>query len=259
VELTEQQKFERDSQPFDHQVNDEAAESDPFEIVDERLGDTEPTTQLEPLEFDEDVDAWIDATLGLTSKSSDQAAPPADRDPDSLANTPDALAAYDHPKTIRRWRTIAEETGEVTSFPSHRAAKHQLGTEPGTEIHHIVEQAQAKPERSGFDVARINTTDNLTRIPIEVHRQISADYSRKVPNIGIPLRDMLDGEPWDDATRETGRTHRLGEVQLLAPVANPQKVFAMALNFSSHITGPKWKHVIQCHPSKTRRHRARQG
>jgi 2-keto-4-pentenoate hydratase/2-oxohepta-3-ene-1,7-dioic acid hydratase in catechol pathway len=49
---------------------------------------------------------------------------------------------------------------------------------------------------------------------------------------------QLDGEPWADETSETGQTHTLGEVRLLAPVARPQKIFAAALNFSTHITGP---------------------
>jgi hypothetical protein len=57
----------------------------------------------------------------------------------------------------RRWRTVAEEVGEVRSYPSFDAAGKDLGVRPGKELHHIVEQNQARPERSGFSVVRINT------------------------------------------------------------------------------------------------------
>jgi hypothetical protein len=102
------------------------------------------------------------------------------------------------PEAGRRWRTVAEEQGEVRSFPSADAAKETLGTRPGRQLHHLVEQAQANPERSGFPVERINSTDNLTYIPSDVHDEVSRRYSRKLPHTGGTLRDSLTGQPWQD-------------------------------------------------------------
>jgi hypothetical protein len=104
------------------------------------------------------------------------------------------------PTRKRLWLTIAEETGEVRSFPSFKAAKEALGNVPGTELHHIVEQSQGKLTRSGFPIERINSTDNLTRIPIDVHRDISAHYSRLMPGSTTRLRDALNGKSWDYQT-----------------------------------------------------------
>jgi hypothetical protein len=65
------------------------------------------------------------------------------------------------PASARPWETVAEEHGGPQSFPSYSAAKRHLGSRPGQDLHHIVEQSQAKPDRSDFSVERINTTDNL--------------------------------------------------------------------------------------------------
>lgn len=73
-------------------------------------------------------------------------------------------------------------------------------------MHHIVEQSQADPKRSGFSVERINTTDNMTRIPTPIHQDISAHYSRHMPGSKTRLRDALDGETWEyqaDVGRDT--------------------------------------------------------
>lgn len=106
--------------------------------------------------------------------------------------------AEKEPESGRGWRTITEEIGEQKSWPSYRAAKNDLGTVPGTELHHIVEQTQAKPERSGFDIERVNGSDNLARTPIDVHRRISAHYSSKLDPLAGTVRDTLNGESWED-------------------------------------------------------------
>jgi hypothetical protein len=79
-----------------------------------------------------------------------------------------------------------------------------LGSVPGTELHHIVEQSQAKSTRSGFSIERINTTDNLTRIPTEVHREISRLYSTRIFRGGKVLRNELNDKSWEYQT-EVGR------------------------------------------------------
>ncbi|MGH3385806.1 MAG: hypothetical protein ACRDO1_14605 [Nocardioidaceae bacterium] len=112
-----------------------------------------------------------------------------------------APASGPESKSGRTWQTIAEETGEVRSFPSYAAAKRALGTEPGTEIHHIVEQSQTNPSRSGFSVERVNPTDNMVRLPTPAHRQITARYNRNVRFANIRLRDTLNGRSWDDQHR----------------------------------------------------------
>jgi hypothetical protein len=92
---------------------------------------------------------------------------------------------------------VAEEAGGVRSFPSYSSAKRHLGARPGQELHHIVEQCQAKPERSGLAVERVNTTDNFVWLPVEVHRRISKQYSATVRGIGSTLRDALNGASWE--------------------------------------------------------------
>jgi hypothetical protein len=99
--------------------------------------------------------------------------------------------------TGRMWQTIEEETGELKSWSSYRAATKELGTVEGTEVHHIVEQSQGEPKRAQFDVSRINTTDNMTRIPKDVHTNISAFYSSKPPGFDLTVRNWLGGKDWD--------------------------------------------------------------
>lgn len=108
------------------------------------------------------------------------------------------------PEQTRLWRTIAEETGEVKSYPSYSAARRDLGSVPDTELHHVVEQCQGMPERTGFSVEQINTTDNIARIPTEVHRKVSGHYGRHIPGTTETLRNSLNGTPWEYQT-EVGR------------------------------------------------------
>ena len=92
----------------------------------------------------------------------------------------------------------------MRAFPSYSAAKRALGSRPGQELHHIVEQCQAKPERSGLPVERVNTTDNFVWLPVPVHRRISAHYSQHLPGTNHRVRDALTGTGWE-------RQYRYGE------------------------------------------------
>lgn len=126
-------------------------------------------------------------------------------DDDPLDDDPLEPAEGDQePERERAWKSIAEEHGEVKSYHSYSAAKRDLGSVEGMEIHHVVEQGQAGPSRSGFGVERINTTDNMTRIPEEAHRRISGHYSRHIPGTTETLRDALNGASWEYQT-EVGR------------------------------------------------------
>jgi hypothetical protein len=97
----------------------------------------------------------------------------------------------------RLWQTIAEETGDVRSYPNYAAMKKDLGSEPGKHLHHLVEQSQVDPKRSGFPVERVNSTDNVTRIPAETHHQVTAHFNRKPLGADRIRRDQMDGKPWD--------------------------------------------------------------
>lgn len=111
--------------------------------------------------------------------------------------------AENEPETGRGWRTITEEIGEQKSWSSFDAAKKDLGSVPGTDLEHIVEQCQAKPERSGFDVTQINSSDNLTRIRKDLNAAKAAEYSKLLPDGTETLRDSLNGAPWEEQY-ETG-------------------------------------------------------
>jgi hypothetical protein len=119
------------------------------------------------------------------------------RDVPTAEKTTDSPVEVEQPESTKPWRTIAEEIGQQKEYRSYSAAKRELGSIEGTELHHIVEQSQIKPERSGLSVERVNSADNLTRIPVEKHREISAFYSSKPPGFDSKVRDSLNGESWD--------------------------------------------------------------
>jgi hypothetical protein len=114
------------------------------------------------------------------------------------AATGGAKPAPGKSKPHRSWKTVADEAGQVRSYPDYRTAKRQLGSRPGQELHHLVEQSQAKPERSGFSVERINTTDNMVYLPVDVHRRVTASYASKQLRSGMTLRDEMNGLSWDE-------------------------------------------------------------
>jgi hypothetical protein len=60
-----------------------------------------------------------------------------------------------------------------------------------------VEQNQARPERSGFSVVRINTTDNLVYLPADVHTEVSRHYSTRQFGTKTTVRDSLTGKTWE--------------------------------------------------------------
>ena len=90
---------------------------------------------------------------------------------------------------------VSAYAGHVAHFGSFRSAKAALEPIGDWQIHHIVEQSQIR--RSGFTRSRVNSTDNLIRLPPEVHRQISAFYSTKYGNTGMTFREYLSGTSWD--------------------------------------------------------------
>ncbi|MEN9912338.1 MAG: hypothetical protein RI956_782 [Pseudomonadota bacterium] len=94
-------------------------------------------------------------------------------------------------------KTIPQQTGTVASFTSFAAAKKALGSIDGQDIHHVVEQCQAA--RSGFSKSMINSTDNLVRLPKDVHNQISRYYSSSAgSNIPGTIRDSLNGQSFQN-------------------------------------------------------------
>ena len=149
-------------------------------------------TDTDPVKERKIVTISFDAALLESLSPEQRAAIDSARVPDH-----DEPAWQDNPDRPH-WRTIAEEIGEVRSFPSFEAAKRELGGVRGTEIHHIVEQSQALEHRSGFSVERINTTDNLTRLPDAIHRSISGYFSSKPFGSEERVRDALNGRSWEE-------------------------------------------------------------
>ncbi|MGA4289287.1 RHS repeat-associated core domain-containing protein [Ralstonia nicotianae] len=95
-------------------------------------------------------------------------------------------------------RTVAQEMGAVQAYNNYRQAKAALGSKPGMELHHIVEQCQASASRSGFSMSRINSTDNLMWLSKDVHKDISAYYSaRQSMDSAGSFRNSLNGTGWD--------------------------------------------------------------
>ena len=67
------------------------------------------------------------------------------------------------------------------------------------EWHHIVEQCQAKPSRSGFSISDINTKANVRATPREVHEETSKYYSSKHDfTDNKTFRDWLTGKSFDE-------------------------------------------------------------
>lgn len=64
------------------------------------------------------------------------------------------------------------------------------------EWYHVVEQCQIK--KSGFDVHMIQNEKNIVSITKGVHRKISGDYSRILPNTnGLRVREWLVGQSYE--------------------------------------------------------------
>ena len=67
------------------------------------------------------------------------------------------------------------------------------------EWHHLVEQCQARPWRSGFNIGDINTTANVRATPKDVHKEISRYYSSKHEfTDNKTFRDWLTGKSFDE-------------------------------------------------------------
>ncbi|WP_197344799.1 RHS repeat domain-containing protein, partial [Ralstonia solanacearum] len=94
-------------------------------------------------------------------------------------------------------RTVAQEMGAIQAYNNYKQAKNVIGSRPGMELHHIVEQCQAKASRSGFSLSRINSTDNMMWLPESVHSEISAFYATNVPGLNTTVRNTLNGKSFE--------------------------------------------------------------
>ena len=87
------------------------------------------------------------------------------------------------------------KTNWGTGFNTFSGLKKYLGSAgEGYQWHHIVEQSQI--DKSGFNKAYINNTNNIIALTKEVHQKISAYYSSKDPLIseGKTVREWLAGK-----------------------------------------------------------------
>jgi hypothetical protein len=80
------------------------------------------------------------------------------------------------------------------SFSAFKRAHGLAGD--GMQWHHVVEQSQIG--RSGLSASRINSTDNLVKLPEDVHAQISAYYSSRPAGFTTTVRNTLNGLPFED-------------------------------------------------------------
>ncbi|WP_157221526.1 hypothetical protein [Herbaspirillum sp. YR522] len=71
-----------------------------------------------------------------------------------------------------------------------------LGSQAEQDLHRDVEQCQAG--RSGFSAAQLNSTDNLMKLPTDVHRKISAFYSSNVAYLNQTVRETLTGLSYEE-------------------------------------------------------------
>ncbi|ODS02534.1 hypothetical protein AUC71_14695 [Methyloceanibacter marginalis] len=70
-------------------------------------------------------------------------------------------------------------------------------TIPGTQVHHIVEQGSAYQD--GFPRSAIDASDNLVRIPIVRHEEITGWFNTRNPRFGgRKPREYLRGRTWEE-------------------------------------------------------------
>lgn len=96
----------------------------------------------------------------------------------------------------------AKTTGQ--GFNSFSSFKRTLGPAgENAQWHHIVEQTPGNLNR--FGAQTIHNTDNLVRVPTDIHRQISGFYSSKQPFTGgQTVRQWLGTQPIE-AQQQFGR------------------------------------------------------
>lgn len=175
-----------------------AAEGTPQPVADEvvELGDAMPLSYTDVYRLDSARPPQIQAVSQRASPL-EISNPAADRGRvhRAFCGSSEGLVAPN--TTSGGLRTVADEVGEVRSYPSYRKAQADLGTSPSSDIHHIVEQCQCSTARSGFSVSRVNSTDNLIRLPGDVHDRISAFYSSRPPGFSTTVRNTLNGMPFE--------------------------------------------------------------
>ena len=94
--------------------------------------------------------------------------------------------------------------GGAPSTPSQGGGTPSAPSGPGgytredekTEIHHIVEQCQAK--KSGFDKVDIDGNRNKADVAYSLHRKISGYYSSKPDGSSVRVRDSLVGMSFEE-------------------------------------------------------------
>lgn len=73
-----------------------------------------------------------------------------------------------------------------------------MGRRPGYEIHHIVEQNSAQPDKED----RIESPENLVSIPTFKHHLITGRFSRKSKQYGgLSPRQYLKAKSWEERYR----------------------------------------------------------
>ena len=131
--------------------------------------------------------------------------------------------AYCRNEPVFRKDAYGTEDVCVTNFDDDNNPLNDLGKSPGggssgngsyggsktstagtksvrTEIHHVVEQCQAK--KSGFSNDQIQANSNKVPLKYNVHRKISGFYSSKPPEYGgLRVRDWLAGQSFEFQTR----------------------------------------------------------
>jgi len=99
--------------------------------------------------------------------------------------TPELQRSLDPPKELDELRADKE----FRSFPSFDAFKRYYGPAgEGYEWHHIVEQS------ADFPREKLNTTENIIRVPKFIHEEINGIYSSTIEERSYTIRDMIQRE-----------------------------------------------------------------
>ncbi|QOJ00938.1 MAG: hypothetical protein HRU70_10695 [Phycisphaeraceae bacterium] len=88
--------------------------------------------------------------------------------------------------------------GPGTSYRSFDQLKKALPELPKEWVwHHVVEQCQQSPNRSGFTAAQIHSVGNVIAVPREVNSRLAGVYAALWPRSGVLLRNTMNGLSYD--------------------------------------------------------------
>ena len=108
--------------------------------------------------------------------------------------SPELKRSLDPPKDLDELRADKE----FRSFPSFQEFKDYYGSAgEGSEWHHIVEQS------ADFPPEKVNTTENIIRVPKFIHEEVNGILSTKVDNQDFTFRDLTHQKSFADQ-REYG-------------------------------------------------------